>query len=79
MLMERDHFQQLKPNVWLSSSHKYIIWKVYCIFICLLCDLYCSEVGRFRVGVGLSPPIKVYIYIMAGKSHNINLVIQLIT
>ncbi len=34
-----------------------------CTYICLLCVLYCSEVGRFRVGVGLGAPMKVYIYI----------------
>ncbi len=28
-------------------------------YICLLRVLYCSEVGRFRVGVGLGAPMKV--------------------
>ncbi len=34
-----------------------------CSYIGLLCVLYCSEVGRFRVGVGLGAPLKVFIYI----------------
>ncbi len=34
-----------------------------CTYICLLCALYCSEMGRFRVGVGLSAPMKSIIYI----------------
>ncbi len=33
-----------------------------CTYICLLRVLYCSEVVRFRVGVGLDAPMKVYIY-----------------
>ncbi len=28
-----------------------------------MCVLYCSEVGRFRVGVGLGAPMKVEMYI----------------
>ncbi len=32
-------------------------------YICLLHDLYFSEVGRFRVGVGLSGPMKVQNYL----------------
>ncbi len=45
------------------------LWSVFaintcdCTYICLLRVLYCSEVGRFRVGVGLGAPMKVYIYI----------------
>ncbi len=45
------------------------LWSVFaintcdCTYLCLLCVLYCSEVGRFRVGVGLGAPIKVHIYI----------------
>ncbi len=45
------------------------LWSVFaintrdCTFICLLPILYWSEVGRFRVGVGLGGPMKVYIYI----------------
>ncbi len=31
--------------------------------ICLFRVLYCLEVGRFRVGVGLGAPVKVQLYI----------------
>ncbi len=34
-----------------------------CTYICLLRVLYCSEKGKFRVGVGLGAPVKVQIYI----------------
>ncbi len=32
-------------------------------YICLLHDLYFSEVGRFRVGVGLSGPMNIQNYL----------------
>ncbi len=41
------------------------LWSVFaintcdCTYICLLPVLYCSEVDRFRVGVGLGAPMKV--------------------
>ncbi len=44
---------------------EYCLWSVFAIntcdwtYICLLRVLYCSEVGRFRVGVGLGAPMKV--------------------
>ncbi len=45
------------------------LWSVFaintceCTYIGLLRVLYCSEVGRFGVGVGLGAPMKIYIYI----------------
>ncbi len=41
------------------------LWSVFAINTCDLpvCVLYCSEVGKFRVGVGLGAPIKVKMYI----------------
>ncbi len=44
-----------------SFSNKYLLLIYLPVFF--TCVLYCSEKGRFRAGVGLGAPMKVYIYI----------------
>ncbi len=67
------HIKKMQPEVSFGCEKliytDFFLWPAFaintcdCTYICLLCALYCSEMGRFRVGVGLSAPMKSIIYI----------------